>query len=231
MSRKLHILIIEDEPKVAETIKAYIENDGYEASHALFGSVALNIFKEKQIDLVILDLMLPDMAGEDICTTIRKSSDVPIIMLTAKKSEEDRVKGLNIGADDYLVKPFSPRELMARIKAIFRRYGADVAQNNIVDYAGKLTIDYTDFKVFKNKSEVILTPNEFKILTFLSKNAGRYYSREQLMEGALNASSDTYDRAIDSHIKNIRHKIEDNPKSPKYIITQYGYGYKFEGGK
>ncbi len=230
MSRKLHILIVEDEPKVAETIKAYLENDGYEATHALFGSVALTAFKEKQIDLIILDLMLPDMSGEDICTTIRKSSDVPIIMLTAKKSEEDRVKGLNLGADDYLVKPFSPRELMARIKAIFRRYGVNTEQNQVVEY-GKLMIDYTDFKVFKGKSEVMLTPNEFKILTFLSKNAGRYYSREQLMEGALNASSDTYDRAIDSHIKNLRQKIEDNPKAPKYIITQYGYGYKFDGGK
>lgn len=232
MENKINILIVEDEIKVVEAVKAYLEKDGYCVSFALLGSAAMNILKEKKIHLVILDLMLPDISGEEICTYLRKTGDIPIIMLTAKSSEEARVKGLNMGADDYLIKPFSPRELAARVRAIIRRTGINATSETItVKFKGGLQIDYETPKAMKNEAEITLTPNEFKLLSFLSQNPERYYSREQLIECALGSKWDGYDRAVDSHIKNLRQKIEDNPKTPVYIITQYGFGYKFAGVK
>ncbi|MBQ3033355.1 MAG: response regulator transcription factor, partial [Deferribacterales bacterium] len=153
-----------------------------------------------------------------------------IIMLTAKSSEESKINGLNIGADDYLIKPFSPRELVARVKAILRRARQET-QTKTVKYEGGLSIDYETPAVYKNGFEIALTPNEFKILAFISRTPGRYFSREQLIENALGSDFDGYDRAVDSHIKNLRQKIESNPKSPVYIVTQYGFGYKFGGIK
>lgn len=232
MENKINILIVEDEIKVVEAVKAYLEKDGYCVSFALLGSAAMNILKEKKIHLVILDLMLPDISGEEICTYLRKTGDIPIIMLTAKSSEEARVKGLNMGADDYLIKPFSPRELAARVRAIIRRTGINATSETVtVKFKGGLQIDYETPKAMKNEAEITLTPNEFKLLSFLSQNPERYYSREQLIECALGSKWDGYDRAVDSHIKNLRQKIEDNPKTPIYIITQYGFGYKFAGVK
>ncbi len=230
MNIQLKVLIIEDMIKVVEAVKAYLEKDGFIVDYAMLGSNALQIFSEKRYDLVILDLMLPDITGEEICKKIRQVSDVPIIMLTAKSSEDSKINGLNIGADDYLIKPFSPRELLARVKAILRRTIVEV-DNKIIQFNGGLSIDYETPAVYKNNIEITLTPNEFKILSFLSKNNGKYFSREQLIDNAIGSSFDGYDRAIDSHIKNLRHKIEDNPKTPKYIITQYGFGYKFNGQK
>lgn len=230
MDRKINILIVEDEYSVIEAVKAYLEREGYVVSYALMGSVALNIIKTTPIDLIILDLMLPDISGEEICRHVRKTDKTPIIMLTAKSSEDSKISGFNLGADDYLIKPFSPRELVARVKALLRRSGAGT-DNNIINFEGGLSIDYGSPKVYVNKEELQLTPNEFKLLSFLSQNVGRYYSREALIEHALDNNFDGYDRAIDSHIKNIRQKIEENPKSPKYIITQYGFGYKFDGVK
>lgn len=226
----LSVLIVEDEIKVVEAVRAYLENAGFEVSYALLGSAAINALKEKNFDLIILDLMLPDISGEEICRTIRKTSDTPIIMLTAKSSEDSKINGLNIGADDYLIKPFSPRELVARAKAVLRRFCQET-ERRMGDFEGGLSIDYLTPAVYKDGSEVALTPNEFKILSFMSRNPGRYYSREQLIEKAIGASFDGYDRAVDSHIKNLRQKIEDNPKSPRYIVTQYGFGYKFGGVK
>ena len=174
--------------------------------------------------------MLPDITGEEICKHIRQQSAIPIIMLTAKSSEDSKINGLNIGADDYLIKPFSPRELLARVKAILRRTWSKTTLI-ITDYEGGLSIDYNTPAVYKNGTEISLTPNEFKILSFMSKTPGRYFSREQLIENAFGTDFDGYDRAVDSHIKNLRQKIEDNPKSPVYIVTQYGFGYKFGGVK
>ncbi len=230
MNTQLKVLIIEDEIKVVEAVKAYLEKDGFTVDYAMLGSDALQIFNENRYDLIVLDLMLPDITGEEICKKIRQDSDVPIIMLTAKSSEDSKINGLNIGADDYLIKPFSPRELLARIKAILRRTIVEI-DNKIIKFNNGLSIDYDTPAVYKNNIEITLTPNEFKILSFLSKNNGKYFSREQLIDNAIGSSFDGYDRAIDSHIKNLRHKIEDNPKSPKYIITQYGFGYKFNGKK
>lgn len=230
MNTQLKVLIIEDEIKVVEAVKAYLEKDGFTVDYAMLGNDALQIFNENRYDLIVLDLMLPDITGEEICKKIRQVSDVPIIMLTAKSSEDSKINGLNIGADDYLIKPFSPRELLARIKAILRRTIVEI-DNKIIQFNNGLSIDYETPAVYKNNIEITLTPNEFKILSFLSKNNGKYFSREQLIDNAIGSSFDGYDRAIDSHIKNLRHKIEDNPKSPKYIITQYGFGYKFNGKK
>lgn len=226
----LKVLIVEDEIKVIEAVKAYFEKDGFEINFALLGNTAIQYFNENKYDIIILDLMLPDMTGEEICKIIRKTSDVPIIMLTAKSSEDAKINGLNIGADDYLIKPFSPRELLARVKAILRRTIQEKS-NKTTNFDGGLSIDYDIPAVYKNDVEITLTPNEFKILSFLIKNIGKYFSREQLIENAIGPTFDGYDRAIDSHIKNIRQKIEDNPKSPKYIVTQYGFGYKFNGTK
>lgn len=230
MSEKINILIVEDEKKVADTLKAYLEKEGFNVFFAILGAAATNILNENNINLVLLDLMLPDMSGEEICKNIRKNSDIPIIVLTAKSSEDSKVNALNIGADDYLIKPVSPRELIARVKAVLRRTGM-YSENSAVQYNDGLSIDFSQRIVKKNDEEITLTPNEYKLLTYLAQNSGRYFSREDLIEGAIGTKYEGYDRAVDSHIKNLRQKIEDNPKSPKYIVTQYGVGYKFAGIK
>jgi DNA-binding response OmpR family regulator len=223
-SRK--ILVVEDEEKIAEIVTAYLEKEGFQVTVAGTGEKALSALKEG-FSLIILDLMLPDMAGEDICRAIREDSDVPIIMLTAKSEEEDRIAGLGIGADDYVVKPFSPRELVARVKALLRRSqsGRDVLSFN----GGDLLIDSARFEVKKKKSLVVLTPTEFKLLQCLAERPGQVFTRLQLVNVILGYDFEGYDRTIDAHVKNIRHKIEDNQKQPLYIRTVYGVGYKFAG--
>ncbi len=220
------ILVVEDEGKIAEIVKAYLEREGFQIILAETGEKALAAVKQG-FDLIILDLMLPDMEGEDICQTIREDSDVPIIMLTAKSEEEDRIKGLGIGADDYVVKPFSPRELVARVKALLRRVkgSKEVISFNNSD----LVIDAKRFEVRKKGAQVILTPTEFKLLQCVADRPGQVFSRLQLVNVILGYDFEGYDRTIDAHIKNIRHKIEDNQKSPSYVKTVYGIGYKFVG--
>lgn len=221
-----NILVVEDEAKIAEIVRAYLEKEKFRVVHADTGEKAVSALKEG-FALIILDLMLPDMSGEDICRAIRKDSDVPIIMLTAKSGEEDRIKGLGIGADDYVVKPFSPRELVARVKALLRRAGGskDVLSFNKHD----LVIDATRFEVMKKNSPVVLTPTEFKLVQCLAEHPGQVFTRLQLVNVILGYDYEGYDRTIDAHIKNIRHKIEDNQKSPDYLKTVYGVGYKFTG--
>jgi DNA-binding response OmpR family regulator len=220
------ILVVEDEVKIAEIVKAYLEKEGFIVTVASTGQDAISLLK-KGFDLIILDLMLPDIEGEDICRTIRKDSDIPIIMLTAKSEEEDRIRGLGIGADDYVVKPFSPRELVARVKALLRRIkgSKDVLSFN----KGDLTIDSSSFEVKKKGTPVVLTPTEFKLLQCLAKHPGQVFTRLQLVNVILGYDFEGYDRTIDAHIKNIRHKIEDNQKNPEYLKTVYGVGYKFIG--
>lgn len=220
------ILVIEDESKIAEIVKAYLEKEQYEVTIADNGAKALTALKQG-FDLIILDLMLPDMEGEDICETIRKDSDIPIIMLTAKSEEEARIKGLGIGADDYVVKPFSPRELVARVKALLRRVKG--AKELISFNKNDLVIDSARFEVRKKDSPIILTPTEFKLLQCLAEHPGQVFTRLQLVNVILGYDFEGYDRTIDAHIKNIRHKIEDNQKSPSYLKTVYGVGYKFVG--
>ena len=181
-----------------------------------------------QFDLVILDLMLPRLPGEKVCRIIRDTSDVPIIMLTAKGEVEDRIVGLELGADDYLIKPFSPRELVARVRALLRRAHIDSEpQREVLDFGG-LTIDLNGHKVLVNDEEVDLTASEFKLLTTLSRYPGRVYSRMELVEKVLGYDFEGYERTIDSHVKNLRAKIGDDPRNPRWIYTVHGVGYRFE---
>ncbi|MBI6872775.1 response regulator transcription factor [Clostridium aciditolerans] len=225
------ILVVDDEPKIVEVVEAYLKKEGFNVLTAEDGEKALKLFKNELIHLVVLDLMLPKISGEEICNRIRATSDVPIIMLTAKSEEDDKIEGLAIGADDYLTKPFSARELVGRVKALIRRSYRD--SSPLADYLifnnGDLEVDINKMKVKKDGEYVNLTTNEFKILVALLTNPGQIFSREQLVERAFGLDYEGFDRTIDSHIKNIRQKIEDNHKEPKYIITVYGMGYKFVG--
>lgn len=222
----IRILVVEDEEKIAEIVRAYLEKDGFRVTVAETGQKAISVLKDG-FDLIILDLMLPDITGEDICQTIRMDSDLPIIMLTAKSEEEDRIKGLGMGADDYVVKPFSPRELVARVKALLRRTKG--SKKTICFSKGNFIIDSSRFEVKKDGSPVVLTPTEFKLLHCLAERPGQIFTRLQLVNVILGYDFEGYDRTIDAHIKNIRHKIEDNPRNPSYIKTVYGIGYKFIG--
>jgi len=221
------ILVIEDEQKISGIVKAYLEKEGFKVMLAESGADGLKALKENP-DLVILDLMLPDMQGEELCAIIRESSDVPVIILTAKSGEEDRIKGLGIGADDYVIKPFSPRELVARVKAHLRR--AVKNRRKMYSYNnGDLTIDIEHHEAFRDGGPIVLTPTEFKILVSLAENPGRVLSRDQLVNIVLGYDFEGYDRTIDAHVKNLRHKVEKDSKSPEFIQTVYGMGYKFIG--
>ena len=221
------ILIVEDEKKISDIVKSYLERDGFKVSVAETGQAALHLVK-KDFDLIILDLMLPDIDGETICGSIREFSDVPIIMLTAKSAEEDRIKGLGIGADDYVIKPFSPRELAARVKAHLRRTKKN--EKKLLSFNdGLLTIDTLSMEVKKGKDVIPLTSTEFRILLCMAEKPQMVFSRLQLVNAVQGYDFEGYDRVIDAHIKNIRHKIEDNPQKPVFIKTVYRAGYKFIG--
>ncbi|EKO1914154.1 response regulator transcription factor [Clostridium botulinum] len=224
-----NILIIEDEKRVSEVLKAYLEKEGYKVYCTTKGLEGIEIFKSINIKLIILDLMLPDISGEEVCKIIRQSSDVYIFMLTAKGALNDRIEGLNIGADEYLIKPFSPRELTARVNALFRRLSTDNSTSNLIFDNGKLIIDYDKRVVKVNRKEILITPNEFDILYALVSNKGKVLSREQLIDKIFGIDFEGYDRTIDVHIKNIRKKIEEDTKNPKYIVTVMKVGYKFGG--
>ncbi|HBW14507.1 MULTISPECIES: response regulator transcription factor [Proteiniclasticum] len=226
------ILIIEDEPSVLEAISAYLRKEGYEVYTAERGYKGLEYTEDIAFDLIILDLMLPDISGEEICKRIRAKSNTYIFMLTAKSSLEERIRGLDLGADEYLVKPFSPREIVARVNALFRRI-KDIPENkNVVAFnGGELVIDHDKREVRLRGDEVALTPIEFDILTLLSENPGIVLSRETLIDRVLGPDFEGVDRTIDVHIKNIRKKIELDTKNPSYIITVFKLGYKFGGGQ
>ncbi len=225
--KKESVLLVEDEQKIAEIVKAYLEREGYAVKTAGSGQQALSLLKNP-FDIIILDLMLPDMQGEELCKIVREQSDVPVIMLTAKSAEEDRIKGLGLGADDYVVKPFSPRELVARVKAHLRRAGRQRKKTRSFNN-GALKIDVDSHEVLNRGAHVILTPTEFRILLVLSENSGRVLSREQLLTSVQGFDFEGYDRTIDAHVKNLRHKIERDSREPEFIKTVYGLGYKFIG--
>jgi len=224
-----NILIIEDEERVSEILKAYLEKEGYKVYCSAKGLEGIELFKTIDFKLIILDLMLPDISGEEVCKIIRQNSDVHIFMLTAKGGLNDRIEGLNIGADEYLVKPFSPRELIARVNALFRRVNAETEQDSIFFNDGSLIVDYDKRIVRINGEEVPFTPNEFNMLYILIENKGKVLSREQLIDKVFGIDFDGYDRTIDVYIKNIRKKIEEDTKNPKYIVTVTKVGYKFGG--
>jgi DNA-binding response OmpR family regulator len=223
-----NILIIEDEEKVSEILKAYLEKEGYGVYCTTKGLEGIKLFEKIEFNLVILDLMLPDIAGEEVCSVLRKISEVHIFMLTAKSTLEDRIEGLNLGADEYLVKPFSPRELTARVNALFRRLNINKFETKAYNN-GNLEINYDKRIVKVRGEEISLTPNEFDIVHILSSNKGKVFSREQLIERIMGIDFQGFDRTIDVHIKNIRKKIEDDSRNPKYILTVTRIGYKFGG--
>jgi len=212
------ILVVDDEVKIVEVVKSYLEHSGYEVYEAYNGAQVLSTFERIDPSLIVLDLMLPDMSGEEICKAIRKISRVPIIMLTAKVEEEDILKGLDIGADDYVTKPFSPKQLVARVGAVLRRaYEEPLPLSNIISFNGDLVIDNLKHEVRKNNNVINLTPNEYKILMALVKYPKKTFTREELISMALGADFEGFDRTVDTHIKNLRQKIETDPKDPKYI--------------
>jgi DNA-binding response OmpR family regulator len=224
-----NILIIEDEVQVSNVIKGYLQKEGYNVHTSTTGGEGIDLFKTIDFQLIILDLMLPDISGEEICKIIRQSSNVHIFMLTAKGSLNDRIEGLNIGADEYLIKPFSPRELTARVNALFRRLSENDLTGDYLFYDGYLGIDYEKRNVTVQGESVPFTPNEFSILYTLVANKGKVLSREQLIDKVFGADFAGFDRTIDVHIKNIRKKIEADTKNPKYVITVLKVGYKFGG--
>ncbi len=227
--RKIKILAVEDEVKILEIVKAYLQREGYEVITATNGKEAMKVFSEEEFSLAILDLMLPDITGEEICKLIRKKSDIPIIMLTAKVDEGSIINGLSIGSDDYVTKPFSPKQLVARVNALIRRYESKFSTENILSYNNELFIDLNNLEVRKGDNLISLTATEFKLLTLLAKNPKRVFSREDLISYVLGEDFEGFDRTIDSHIKNLRQKVEDNTRKPRYILTVHGFGYKFGG--
>lgn len=223
------ILVVDDEAKIVEVVKSYLENSGYSVVEAYTGREALDKFQRVNPSLVVLDLMLPDISGEEICMTLRKKSKVPILMLTAKIEEEDVLRGLDIGADDYVTKPFSPRQLVARVTAILRRLDDEpVPSSGVLSYNMEdLVIDTLKYEVKRKNAVLNLTPNEYKILTTLARYPLKAFTREELVCQAMGLDFDGYDRTIDTHIKNLRQKLEDDPKTPRYILTVHGVGYRF----
>lgn len=220
------ILVVDDEKHIVEIIKAYLEQNGFKANTAYDGKTALELLNSQSPDLIILDLMLPEISGWDVCREVRKKSDIPIIMLTARDDTTDKIIGLELGADDYVTKPFDPKELVTRVKAILRRSDKRTDRKPIIT-AGDLTIDIEKHQVTKNNKTIGLTPIEFQLLQSLAESPGRVYSRSQLLSKLQDDAYEGYERTIDSHIKNIRKKIEVDSDQPKFIITVYGVGYKF----
>jgi DNA-binding response OmpR family regulator len=222
----VRILVIDDEEAIGNVIKDYLEAQGYEVFWAEDGLSAIDTARRVNPDLVILDLMLPGKSGFDVCKEIRQVSDVPVIMLTAKSDEIDRVLGLELGADDYVTKPFSLRELAARVRAVLRRVGKGIEDQKGVLKVGDITIDADGHQVTVSGNEVALTPTEFSILLFLAERPGRVASRLQLVNASLGEAYVGYERSIDTHISNLRKKIEDDPANPRRLQTVYGVGYK-----
>jgi len=227
------ILLVEDDRKIARVVKAYLEVAGFRVVHFDRGRDAVAAAMKEIPAVVILDLMLPDISGEEVCQDLKDIGDIPVIMLTSKSSEEERVAGFALGADDYVVKPFSPRELVYRVRAVLKRAKKeDLASAVPVSFnSGVLLIDGQTYEVKKKGLSLNLTPTEFKVLNTLSSYPGKVFTREELIEKALGYQFEGYERSIDAHVKNIRQKIEDDPREPSFIITIYGVGYRFSGKK
>jgi DNA-binding response OmpR family regulator len=222
------VLIVDDEPKIVQIARDYLEHAGFAVLTARDGKGALAAFRAEGPDLVVLDLGLPEMDGLDVTRALRKDSNVPIIMLTARGEETDKLVGLELGADDYITKPFSPKELVARVRAVLRRgdaAGANAAAEII--RTGDLTLEVARMRVTVGDREVEVTPTEFQLLATLGRQPGRIFTRAQLLDAVRGVAFESYERAIDAHIKNIRRKIEPDPHTPRYVVTVYGVGYKF----
>lgn len=225
------ILVIEDDAKIGRVIKAYLEGAGFHVIHRDGGKAALESARRQTPLLAILDLMLPDMAGEEVFGLLREIGDFPIIMVTAKSSEDERIAGFALGADDYVVKPFSPRELVWRVRSLLKRsHKGDSGDMPLLSFnGGTLVLDGRSYEVTAGGNPVDLTPTEFKVLFTLASSPGKVFTRDELVDKALGYQFEGYDRTVDAHIKNIRQKIESDPKNPNLILTIYGVGYRFSG--
>jgi len=226
------VLVVDDDAKTVELVKLYLNRDGYKVLVAYDGIEALRLARQSHPDLVVLDLMLPGCDGLEVCRTLRNESDVPIIMLTARTTEDDRLTGLDLGADDYVTKPFSPKELAARVRAVLRRLPEEMLQRGPTEIKhGDLTLNFLRHEAFLAGKPLHLTPIEFKLLGVLAREPGRVFSRGQLIEKAFGYDFEGFDRTIDVHILNLRRKLEATPHHPRYIKTVYGAGYKLSGGE
>ena len=225
---KRRVLVIEDDRKTADIVRVYLEKDGYDVLIANDGSDGLAMARDEVPDLVVLDLLMPGLSGVEVCRALRRDSDVPIIMLTAMSTEQNKLDGLDLGADDYVTKPFSPKELAARVRAVLRRTQEDSLYRGLWEAEWEeLKIDFHQHRVEVRGREVHLTPTEFRILGTLACELGRVYSRTQLVERALGYDFEGLERTVDVHVLNLRRKIEIDPNRPQYIRTVYGVGYKF----
>jgi two-component system alkaline phosphatase synthesis response regulator PhoP len=219
------VLIVDDEAKIASLARDYLERAGFTVVSAGDGDSALSTFRLRSPDLIVLDLGLPGRDGLDVTRLVRRESDVPIIILTARGEESDRLVGLELGADDYIVKPFSPKELVARVRAVLRRAEKAAAPADVLN-AGDLTLDVPRMRLTVGGRPVELTASEFQLLTTLVRQPGRIFTRSQLLDAVHGVAFESYERAIDTHIKNLRRKIEPDPRRPRYILAVYGVGYK-----
>jgi DNA-binding response OmpR family regulator len=224
------ILVVDDERRIVDIVRAYLERDGYRVLAAHDGRSALDLARREHPDLIILDLMLPEISGWDVCRTLRKESDIPIIMLTARDETSDKIVGLELGADDYISKPFDPKELVVRVKAVLRRYRGGTEPRSLLR-SGDLSMDLERRMVRLSDRDVELTATEFELLKALMESPGRVFSRMQLLDRVQGEAYEGYERTIDSHVKNLRKKIEPDPEHPSYVITVYGVGYKLGEGR
>lgn len=221
------VLVVDDDPGIVKVVRAYLEQDGFQVLVAYDGKKAMHVARHEKPDLVVLDLMLPEMDGWDVCRALRKESDVPIIMLTARVEETDKLVGLELGADDYVTKPFSPRELVARVRSVLRRVQGLPPKPERIS-RGNITVDLARHAVTVGDKLVDLTPTEFDLLATLMGDPGRAFTRSQLLEQTQGYAYDGYERTVDVHIKNLRKKIEPDARNPQRIKTVYGVGYKFD---
>ncbi len=222
------ILVVDDDKKIVQLVSLYLKKEGYRVLTAYDGQEALDLARSKQPDLIVLDLFLPELDGTDVCRLLRAESRVPIIMLTARATDEDKLLGLDIGADDYLTKPFNPRELVARVRAVLRRTWPEEEPNADLNF-GQLNISLLRREVVAHGQAVALTPTEFRLLETLAREPGRAFSRSELLDRAFGFDYDGIERTVDVHIMNLRRKIESQPGAPRYIMTVPGFGYRFEG--
>jgi len=220
------ILVVDDEQRIVRQVRDYLEHGGFRVLEASDGKRALAQARQSKPDLIVLDLNLPGMDGLDVCRTLRRESDTPIIMLTARAEETDRLIGLELGADDYVTKPFSPRELVARVRVILRRVNRDGVPSGVLR-AADLQIDLNGHRVMRRGEALQLSRTEFSLLAVLAQHPGQTFSRAQLVDRLHNVTFQGFDRSIDAHIKNLRRKLEPDPSTPRYVLTVFGVGYKF----
>jgi len=220
------VMVVDDEPKILQLARDYLEHAGFVVVVAHDGKAALATARAQKPDLVVLDLGLPELDGLDVARTLRGESNVPIVMLTGRSEESDKLVGLEIGADDYVTKPFSPKELVARVRAVLRRTERPRSESEIVR-VGEITLDIPRMRATVEGRPVELTPTEFQLVTTMAREPGRVFTRAQLLDAVHGVAFESYERAIDAHVKNIRHKLEPDPGNPRYLLTVYGVGYRF----